>query len=254
MHNPDGLHTMRLALATNSHLNEHQGTQNANSRQQEKTVSAKTIGIIQVKGGAGRSTVSTNLAGELSKLGKTVLIDCDMPQGTSASWYAVREQAGKAGTLVADTATNHRELVAKVEQYQDADFIVLDGPPRIAELTRAILVLADLCLIPVGASAAEIWATSDLLVLVEEANKVRSVNARMVWTRYRSHTRLAQELSELATKELGLDALATTLGMRVAYPEALGDGLTVAELPEPSAKAEVKSLIDEIQKLLRKKP
>ena len=35
-------------------------------------MSAKTIGIIQVKGGAGRSTVSTNLAGELSKLGKTV--------------------------------------------------------------------------------------------------------------------------------------------------------------------------------------
>ena len=29
---------------------------------------AKTIGIIQVKGRAGRSTVSTNLAGELSKL------------------------------------------------------------------------------------------------------------------------------------------------------------------------------------------
>jgi chromosome partitioning protein len=167
-------------------LNESQGNQNANSRQQEKAMSAKTIGIIQVKGGAGRSTVSTNLAGELSKLGKTVLIDCDMPQGTSASWFSVREQAGKASNLVADTATNHRELVAKVEQYQDADFIVLDGPPRIAELTRAILVLADLCLIPVGASAAEIWATSDLLALIEEAKKVKPVNARMIWTRYRA--------------------------------------------------------------------
>lgn len=123
-----------------------------------------------------------------------------------------------------------------------------------AELTRAILVLADLCLIPVGASAAEIWATSDLLALIEEAKQVKPVNARMVWTRYRGHTRLAQELSELATKELGLDALSTTLGMRVAYMEALGGGLTVGELSEPSAKAEVKSLIDEIQKLLRKKP
>ena len=132
--------------------------------------------------GAGRSTVSTNLAGELSKLGKTVLIDCDMPQGT-ASWYSVREQAGKASNLVADTATNHRELVAKVEQYQDADFIVLDGPPRIAELTRAILVLADLCLIPVGASAAEIWATSDLLALGRGSHgQVKPINARMVWT------------------------------------------------------------------------
>ena len=215
-------------------------------------MTAKTIGIIQVKGGAGRSTVSTNLAGELSKQGKTVLIDCDMPQGTSASWFAVRQQAGKAGNLIADTATNHRELVAKVEQYQDADYIVLDGPPRIAELTRAILVLADLCLIPVGASAAEIWATSDLLALVEEAKQVKPVNARMVWTRYRPHTRLAQELSELATKALGLVALSTALGMRVAYMEALGEGLTVAELSEPSAKVEARFLTEEVQKLLRK--
>ncbi|MCB1997034.1 MAG: ParA family protein, partial [Rhodoferax sp.] len=49
---------------------------------------AKILGVIQVKGGAGRSTVATNLAGELAKIGRTVLIDCDMPQGTSASWYA----------------------------------------------------------------------------------------------------------------------------------------------------------------------
>lgn len=213
----------------------------------------KTIGVIQVKGGAGRSTVSTNLAGELSKQGKTVLIDCDMPQGTSASWFSVRQQAGKAGNLIADTATDHRDLVAKVEQYQDADFIVLDGPPRIAELTRAILVLADLCLIPVGSSKAEIWATSDLLALVEEAKKVKPVKARMVWTRYRPHTKLAQELSELASNELGLLALPTPLGMRVAYMEALGGGLTVSELSEPSAKTEVKLLIEEVKKLLRKK-
>ena len=53
----------------------------------------KIIGIIQVKGGAGRSTASTNLAGELSKQGKTVLIGCDIPQGTSASWLAVSQQS-----------------------------------------------------------------------------------------------------------------------------------------------------------------
>ena len=219
----------------------------------------KIIGVIQVKGGAGRSTVSTNLAGELSKQGKTVLIDCDMPQGTAASWFAVRQQAETrqsqlfSENLIADTATNHRELVAKVEQYQDADYIVLDGPPRIAELTRAILVLADLCLVPVGASKAEIWATSDLLALVEEAKKVKPVKARMVWTRHRPHTKLAQELSELAAKELGLVALSTSLGFRVAYMQALGEGLTVAELAEPSAKAEIRLLTAEVQKLLRKK-
>lgn len=214
----------------------------------------KVIAVIQVKGGAGRSTVSTNLAGELSKQGKTVLIDCDMPQGTSASWYAVRHQAGKAGALIADTATSYRELVSKVEQYADADYIVLDGPPRIAELTRSTLVLADICLIPVGASAAEIWATGDILALIEEASKVRPVNARMVWTRYRPHTRLAQGLTELAKKELGLQALGTSLGMRVSYMEALGEGLTVAELADPSAKVEVKFLVNEVKQLLKVKP
>ena len=215
----------------------------------------KVIGIIQVKGGAGRSTVSTNLAGELSKQGQTVLIDCDMPQGTSASWSAIRQEAGKMGNnLVAVTATSYRELVAKVEQYAKADYIVLDGPPRIAELTKAVLVLSDLCLIPVGSSAAEIWATGDILALIEEAKKVRPVKARMVWTRYRPHTLLAQGLTTLATKELGLAALGTSLGMRVAYMQALGEGLTVAELADPHAKIEIKFLVEEVKKLLKVKP
>jgi chromosome partitioning protein len=46
---------------------------------------AKIIGMIQVKGGVGRSTVATNIAGVMALKNKTVLIDCDMPQGTSAS-------------------------------------------------------------------------------------------------------------------------------------------------------------------------
>lgn len=214
-------------------------------------MTAKIIGVVQVKGGAGRSTVSTNLAGELSKQGRAVLIDCDMPQGTAASWAAVRQQKDKMGNLVADTATSHRELADKIQQYQDADFIILDGPPRLAELTRATLILADVCLIPVGASAAEIWATSDILALIEEAQKVKQVQARMVWTRYRPHTRLAQGLTELAKNELGLPALGTSLGMRVAYMEALGEGLTVGELADPSAKVEVRFLTEEVKKLLK---
>jgi chromosome partitioning protein len=213
----------------------------------------KTIGIIQVKGGAGRSTVSTNLAGELSKIGQTVLIDCDMPQGSSASWFSVRQQSGRDTNLTIDTASTHQELVEKIQGYAQADYIVLDGPPRIAELTRAILMLADLCLVPVGTSAAEIWATNDLLAIIAEAKKVAPIKARMVWTRYRAHTKLAQELSELASIELGLQAINTTLGLRVAYTEALGQGLTVAELADQNAKQEIKEMTQEVTKLLEGK-
>jgi Mrp family chromosome partitioning ATPase len=45
----------------------HNQYQHPNIRLSRKCMKTKTIGIIQVKGGAGRSTVSTNLAGELYK-------------------------------------------------------------------------------------------------------------------------------------------------------------------------------------------
>lgn len=213
----------------------------------------KVIGVIQVKGGAGRSTVSTNLAGELAKLGSTVLVDCDMPQGTAASWYAVRQQAGRDDGLELETASSHRELAAIIERHQKAEFIVLDGPPRIAEVTRFILAMSDLALIPLGASKAEIWASTDILEIVKQAKKEKMrVNARLVWTRMRPNTRLAREVADLAEIELGLPELETKMAMRVAYPEALGEGLTAAEAGDAAAKAEAALLVTECLKLLKK--
>ncbi len=220
-----------------------------------KTNEARVIGVVQVKGGAGRSTVATNLAGELSKIGRTVLIDCDMPQGTAASWVAVRQQAVEPdlfGSVIGDTAGTHKELIDKVERWRsEADYIVLDGPPRIAELTRAILVLADLALVPVGASVAELWATGDLVEIVKQARQVRPVDVRIVWTRFRGHTRLAQDLAAQAKPELGLPILKTTMGLRVAYVEALGIGLTAAELSDPTARTELNELIAEIRRIIK---
>ncbi len=210
---------------------------------------AKIISIVQVKGGAGRSTLSTNLAGELSKRGRVVLLDCDMPQGTSASWYAVRQEL-RGGELVQqlelDTASSHADLIAKVQKHGGADFIVIDCPPRIAEITRAALVLAELALVPVGASLPELWASSDVVALVEEARKVGPVNANVVWTRFRANTKSARELSAMAAQELGLPIMDSALALRVAYPDAMGEGLTVAEVGDKAAKTELLDLLAEM--------
>jgi len=220
---------------------------------------AKVIGLIQVKGGAGRSTLATNLAGELAKRGPTLLIDCDMPQGTAASWAAIRigNPPPVQGTrnLTVTTAGNHSELLAVIEAEQDRqEFIVLDGPPRIAEMTRAILLLSDLALIPIGASAAEVWATADMLPIIEQARGIKAdLNPRIVWMRYRDYVRSAGEITGASRRELGLKALKTTLGFRVAYSDALAMGRTAAELPsrDGKAKEEVSSLMDEVTRLLR---
>lgn len=212
----------------------------------------KTIGIVQVKGGAGRSTVATTLAGEFAKAGKTALIDCDMPQGTSSSWASLRQATLGKSVIGAYTAAHHRDLVDLAARLAGTvDWVVLDGGPRIAETTRAILALSDLVLVPVGASPAELWATTDVIPLIDEARKVRAVDARLVWTRFRAHTRLAMDLETQAGKELGLKPLKSKLGFRVAYAEALGDGSTAAEVGDALAREEVEALVGEIQRILK---
>lgn len=209
----------------------------------------RIIGIVQVKGGAGRSTLATNLAAALSAEAPTALIDADVPQGTSASWGALREQAGRQGRLTVTGVADHRALVSKArELVANHEYVIIDGPPRLAEVTRVILVMSRLCLVPLGASAAEIWATSDLVKTIAEArNRRLDINACIVWNRFREYTRSARELSEVAEDELGLPALHSKLGYRVAYAEAMARGLSVAEWPDRQAQAEFAALVSEIR-------
>jgi chromosome partitioning protein len=213
------------------------------------------VGVIQVKGGVGRSTIATNLSAVFSLEKPTALIDCDMPQGTSASWYAVRKSEVPPTNLNLAIVRDYRELIKVVlEASRDHRYIVIDAPPRIAEMTRAILVMSTLCLVPLGASGAEIWSTADLLTTIYEARQYKSdIDVRIVWNRYRGRTREAHDLSEAARKELGLKELATRLGYRVAYSEALARGLSVDEWLDKTAHAEILSLAAEVKGILKEK-
>jgi chromosome partitioning protein len=187
------------------------------------------VGIIQSKGGAGRSTLATNLAAHFSLQEPTTIIDCDLPQGTSSSWYALRHAAF-------------------------SKYIIIDGPPRVAEATRAIMILSHLCLIPLGASAAEIWSTTDLLQTLSDARNYKpEVDARLVWTRFREQTREAQVLQNAVQSGLKLEELRARLGYRVAYSEALARGLSVEECPDRNARMEVFDLAEEVKKILAEK-
>lgn len=217
---------------------------------------AKIISLVQVKGGAGRSTVATNLAAFMSINGiATLLIDADLPQGTASSWFALRQQTKPSDKLQLAQAKDHRELVQQVEQAQDKfQCIIIDAPPRIAEITKAALILGDVSLIPIGAFVGEIWATFDLLKTIGEAREVKpDLDARVVWTRFRGYTRSAQDLSEAVHKELGLPEMNTKLSFRVAYPDAFAQGLGVAEWSDSNAKNEMHLFCGEVAKILKKK-
>ncbi|MFY9261078.1 MAG: ParA family protein [Gallionella sp.] len=210
------------------------------------------IGIVQVKGGVGRSTLATSLAVALAQSGRTALIDADVPQGTSASWGALRKRDGRLGALTVVSVADFRALVSKVRELVAVnDYVVIDGPPRLAEVTRAIMAMSQLCLIPLGASVAEIWATADLVKIIHEARERRlDINAHIVWNRFRQQTRAAHELGDAAEKQLGLSAFQSKLGYRVAYSEALARGLSVAEWSDRQAKKEFAALVSEIKQQL----
>lgn len=216
---------------------------------------AGIVGVIQVKGGVGRSTIATNLAASLSRSGPTALIDCDMPQGTSASWYALRQGDVASENLSLVTACDHVELIRRAKECAENNrYIVIDGPPRLAEVTRAIMILSDLSLIPLGPSAAEIWSTSDLLQTLAEAERYKpGIDARIVWTRFRGQTREAQDLKQAVQSELKLREFGSRLGYRVAYSEALARGLSAEEWLDGRAHQEVAELAEEVRGILREK-
>lgn len=209
------------------------------------------IGIIQIKGGTGKSTLVTNLAGMMAARKKVVLIDADMPQATSASWASIRQQEN----ITTVTAADHTQLIAEIERFnENHDFIVIDAPPRIAEITKATIMLSQLCLVPLGASAAEIWATADLLEIINAAKAHKpEIDVRIVWNRFRNSTKSAKELSEAGHKELKLKELKSKLGYRVAYSEALARGMTATEWPDREARKESKAFGKEIEHILRTK-
>lgn len=165
----------------------------------------------------------------------------------------MRKSESPPDNLTLATVRDYRELITRARELSgDHHYIIIDAPPRIAEMTRAIIVMSTLCLVPLGASAAEIWSTADLLVTINAARGYRAdIDVRIVWNRFRARTREANDLSEAARKELGLKELTTRLGYRVAYSEALARGLAVNEWLDKTAHSEIVALAAEVKGILK---
>ncbi len=90
------------------------------------------VAFLNQKGGVGKTTLATHIAGELAMRGlHVILLDAD-PQGSSLDWTQRRSQQGLPRLFSAvglARETLHQEAP---ELARRADHIIIDGPPRIA--------------------------------------------------------------------------------------------------------------------------
>lgn len=210
---------------------------------------AKFIAVAQLKGGAGKSTVATNLAGALSLDFHTGLIDADMPQATSARWARLRQSADEAfPPITVAMAESVAELAREAERLEDlCEVVVIDLPPRSLKFLREIMPYSDLVVMPVTASPADVWATEQLMDAVREGKRTsKRLKARLVWNRLRASKATSLFLAE-AGEALRAKELQSHLASRTAYVEALGRGLTVLEWSDPKARAEFEVFCQEVK-------
>lgn len=204
----------------------------------------KTIAIVCQKGGSAKTTTALNLAVEAMAHGLEVaIIDLD-PQVSACDWKDIR---GEAPPVVASTPVPHLERSLKALEANGADLVIIDTAGKTNDAASSAARLADLVLIPLQPSIADLKTLTSTLDLVRLAGgkKLLAILARVkaVGTR---HTDAIEWL-----KSVGLDVCPATIGERVTYQDAWAQGLAVCEA-EPNGKAaqEINEVYKYISKLL----
>lgn len=208
----------------------------------------KTIAVLNQKGGAGKTTIATNLAHAFALDGQRVLlIDAD-PQGSLRDW-----SEANGGELLPVVALDRESLVKDITAVSHGyDFAIIDGPPQIAKLSAAAVKAADLILIPVQPSPYDIWACADLVDVIQARQEVTGGKPRAVFalSRLIKGTKLSREAAA-ALADYQLPVLVGGTTQRVIYPASAASGETVfATDPHGPAAVEILLLKQQLLEVL----
>jgi chromosome partitioning protein len=204
----------------------------------------KTIVVANQKGGSGKSTIAVHLAAAAEQAGDgpVVISDTD-PQGTAADWFNQRKKSGIDTPRYSPLALSDlRERIQALDE-AGASYLFVDTAPSIGAVNADLFGFADLILVPLNPTPADLRALVKGLPLVRQSGKP----FQFILTRVRPNLR-NNDGAALALNALGL-VLTTRMHERVIYAETFAHGKTALETdPRSTAAQEISALWDEVRK------
>lgn len=222
------------------------------------------ISIMNLKGGVGKTTLTTNLATCFAHDGLKVCIgDVDNSQLSSKKWKTQRGDAapeiqvlGVSGyrSQTGFSADEGKELAHTVKTLdKDFDVVLLDGAPVFEELATWMILISDIVICPIQTSALDVWTMRNIKQKIDQLSMMGSAKEVYVLLNFYSSQRRLDRDIEQALTDLGMKMFEARLSNRVAYKEAIIDGLGVVETKDKKAAEEMQLLFEEIKNIILSK-
>lgn len=198
----------------------------------------KITTIATQKGGAGKTTLATNLAVTAAQAGLSVLIIDADNQKTALDWFNKRDNQDNPIVMSADSKNQLETLLEKAEQI-GIERIFIDTQGSDTNLVNSAISRADFVLIPCGAGGFDITAqktTAEAVLLLKKsaAFVITKVNKRSSGER---DTRMVLNGMGIAVCEH------TTTYLKIYQDSsALYNSTVLEQDPSSAAAAEIKKL------------
>ncbi|MEQ8370276.1 MAG: ParA family protein [Alphaproteobacteria bacterium] len=202
------------------------------------------VTVANLKGGCGKSTIALNLACALVEAKHDVhMVDAD-EQGTVSGALKGGGFPVSGEALLLKSIRGADSWAERVRELARAhDFLLIDCPPHLAAATQAAIEVADIVLVPVTPSLADLTATANALELVVEAQKRRRGKPAclLVPSKVDRRTAAGQALSKML-KDFG-ESVAPDVRQLTAFVESYWRGQWVGEYaPNSPAHDDMKAL------------
>jgi chromosome partitioning protein len=205
----------------------------------------KTTLVLNPKGGAGKTTIATNLASCFAAADiPTTLMDYD-PQGSSMNWLRLRPP--HAATIwPANGAPDRRDRLRSFESYvpRETECLVIDAPAGASGmLLQEMLDRAHCIVVPVVPSAIDLHATTNFLRGLFSYHRLRSgaVQLAVVANKVRRSMPAYRPL-ETFLQSLGLRLLTRLIDSDI-FVRSAESGVGIFEMDENLSVSERKQFL-----------